>query len=128
MKKVLTGIVVTLLFTTGCSSAQNKQTTASSSNKAETVKVEVTLTKEGADKVEKQVEAVKGTNLLDLMTTQFKAKADNGFITEINGWAQDEAAGKYWLFQVNGVDSQVGAKDVVLKNGDQYDFRLEAMQ
>lgn len=127
MKKVLSSIVITLLFTTGCST-QNNQTTESSSSHNETVKVEVTLTKEGADTVEKQVEATKGTNLLDLMTTQFKAKADNGFITEINGWAQDEAAGKYWLFKVNGVDSQVGAKEVTLKNGDQYDFRLEAMQ
>ncbi|MCH4169081.1 MAG: DUF4430 domain-containing protein [Streptococcaceae bacterium] len=127
MKKVLSSIVITLLFTTGCS-AKNNQTTESSSSHNETVKVEVTLTKEGADTVEKQVEATKGTNLLDLMTTQFKAKADNGFITEINGWAQDEAAGKYWLFKVNGVDSQVGAKEVTLKNGDQYDFRLEAMQ
>lgn len=127
MKKVLSSIVITLLFTTGCST-QNNQTTESSSSHNETVKVEVTLTKEGADTVEKQVEATKGTNLLDLMTTQFKAKANNGFITEINGWAQDEAAGKYWLFKVNGVDSQVGAKEVTLKNGDQYDFRLEAMQ
>ncbi|MBS7578004.1 MULTISPECIES: DUF4430 domain-containing protein [unclassified Enterococcus] len=127
MKKILTGIVVTLLFTTGCAS-QNNQTKETSTSQTEMVKVEVTLTKEGSDTVEKQVEAKKGTNLLDLMTTQFKAKADNGFITEINGWAQDEAAGKYWLFKVNGTDSQVGAKEVKLKNGDQYDFRLEAMQ
>lgn len=127
MKKILSSIAITLLFTTGCS-AQSNQAKETDSSKTETVKVEVTLTKAGADTVEKQVEAKKDSNLLDLMTTQFKAKADNGFITEINGWAQDEAAGQYWLFKVNGVDSQVGAKEVKLKNGDQYDFRLEAMQ
>lgn len=127
MKKILSSIAITLLFTTGCS-AQSNQAKETDSSKTEIVKVEVTLTKAGADTVEKQVEAKKDSNLLDLMTTQFKAKADNGFITEINGWAQDEAAGQYWLFKVNGVDSQVGAKEVKLKNGDQYDFRLEAMQ
>lgn len=128
MKKLLPLIAVSFLFITGCSTQEKETKTVASSSKVETVKVEVSIYKDDTDKIEKTVEAEKGENLLDLMTSEFNAKDDNGFITEINGWAQDAAAGKYWMFKVNGEDSMVGAKEVEVKADDVYAFRLEEMK
>ena len=50
--------------------------------------------------------------LLDVMKAQLKIVEKDGFISSINGVEQVPAENKYWLFDVNGTMSPVGAKAV----------------
>lgn len=69
-----------------------------------------------------------GDNLLDVMKANLQIEEKDGFVSSINGNAQDGAANKYWLFDVNGEMSPVGAKEVILKQGDVIDWKLDVLQ
>ena len=69
-----------------------------------------------------------GDNLLDVMKAQLKIVEKDGFISSINGVEQVPAENKYWLFDVNGTMSPVGAKEVILKAGDVIDWKLNKLQ
>ena len=63
-----------------------------------------------------------------LMKAQLKIVEKDGFISSINGVEQVPAENKYWLFDVNGTMSPVGAKEVILKAGDVIDWKLNKLQ
>ena len=69
-----------------------------------------------------------GDNLLDVMKAQLKIVEKDGFISSINGVEQVPSEQKYWLFDVNGQMSPVGAKEVILKAGDVIDWKLNKLQ
>lgn len=66
--------------------------------------------------------------LFDVMEASFDVEDEDGFITAINGYEQDEDANKYWLFDLNGEMAPVGAQDLVLSDGDVVDFNLEELE
>lgn len=51
-------------------------------------------------------------------------KEDNGFVTAINGHAQDKDKGLYWTFTINGKMAEKGANDIKLSPNDQIVFNL----
>lgn len=73
----------------------------------------------------KSLELEEGTTLLEAMKANFDIEEDNDFITSINGQEQDNKANKYWLFDINGEESMVGAADVELQEDDFVEFNLE---
>ncbi|UJF15325.1 DUF4430 domain-containing protein [Jeotgalibaca sp. MA1X17-3] len=73
----------------------------------------------------KSLELEEGTTLLEAMKANFDIEEDNDFITSINGQEQDNEANKYWLFDINGEESMVGAADVELQEDDFVEFNLE---
>lgn len=75
----------------------------------------------------KTLELEEGTTLLEAMEANFDIEDDNDFITSINGRQQDDKADKYWLFDVNGEESMLGAADVKLQEGDLVEFNLEGI-
>lgn len=87
--------------------------------------VTITLSEDGEEISSKEVSFEEGDNLLDVMRENFEIEEDGGFITAIDGHAQDENANKYWLFTVNGEMSQVGANELELKEGDEVVFNLQ---
>lgn len=86
----------------------------------------ITLDFENDKKIDekKTVTIVKDQSLLDALKANFKIEEKGGFITSIDGKAQDEAAKKYWLFDINGKMADKGAADIHLKKGDKVAFYL----
>lgn len=90
----------------------------------ETAEISVSVDGEEIDGGSVTVELTEGEVLLDIMKANFEIEESNNFITTINGHAQDEAAGKWWLFDVNGEMGPVGAHEMELEDGDFVEFYL----
>ena len=140
MKKLL--LVLSLSFVLyGCSTTETFDTSSEelvlseevSSEAAETVSVTISLTDGGTVIVgsEKTVEVEAGANLLAVMRENYAIEEADGFITAIDGQTQveetAETKAKYWLFDVNGEPSMVGAADVALQEGDVIVWNLTEM-
>ncbi|CZQ90627.1 Hypothetical protein Tpal_1290 [Trichococcus palustris] len=141
MKKLLLALSLSFVLygcsttteTADTSSATQVSSAAVSSEAKETVAVTISL-KDGGTVIagsEKTVEIEAGANLLDVMKANYSIEEADGFITAIDGHAQVEASAetkaKYWLFDVNGEPSMVGAGDVVLQEGDEIVWNLTEM-
>ena len=140
MKKLLLALSLSLVLF-GCapteeaetSSVLQESTVAVSSEAAETVSVTISLTDGGTVVAgsEKTVEVEVGTSLFDVMKENYTIEEDGGFITASDGLAQveetAETKAKYWLFDVNGEPSMVGAADVALQEGDVIVWNLTEM-
>ena len=140
MKKLL--LVLSLSFVLyGCSTTGTFDTSSEelvlseevSSEAAETVSVTISLTDGGTVIAgsEKTVEVEAGANLLAVMRENYEIEEADGFITAIDGQTQveetAETKAKYWLFDVNGESSMVGAADVSLQEGDVIVWNLTEM-
>ena len=140
MKKLL--LVLSLSFVLyGCSTTETLDTSSEgivlseevSSEAAETVSVTISLTDGGTVIAvsEKTVEVEAGANLLAVMRENYAIEEADGFITAIDGQTQveetAETKAKYWLFDVNGESSMVGAADVSLQEGDVIVWNLTEM-
>ena len=140
MKKLL--LVLSLSFVLyGCSTTETFDTSSEelvlseevSSEAAETVSVTISLTDGGTVIAgsEKTVEVEAGANLLAVMRENYAIEEADGFITAIDGQTQveetAETKAKYWLFDVNGESSMVGAADVALQEGDVIVWNLTEM-
>lgn len=93
----------------------------------ETDTVSITI-KDGEETLtEKEVPIEEGAVLLDVMEENFQVEAtEDGFITSLEGVSQNEEEGKYWLFDINGEPSPVGAAEYELQPGDEIVFTLQA--
>ena len=140
MKKMLLALSLSLVLF-GCapteeaetSSILQESTVAASSEAAETVSVSISLTDGGTVIAgsEKTIEVEAGANLLAVMKENYTIEEADGFITAIDGQTQVEQTAdtkaKYWLFDVNGEPSMVGAADVALQEGDVIVWNLTEM-
>lgn len=66
--------------------------------------------------------------LLDVMKEHFEVEEENGFVMAINGNSQDPKNNKWWLFDINGKMSEVGAAEAILKAGDSVDWKLDVLE
>ncbi len=105
------------------------ESTVSISIQKETVTVNISLQEDGelVPETSKELEIVEGSNLLDIMEKNYKIEETDGFINSIEGISQDEAEGKYWLFDVNGEAAPLGAADTILEAGDKVVWNLSVM-
>ena len=140
MKKLLLALSLSLVLF-GCSPTEETETSsvlqestaAVSSEAAETVSVSISLTDGGTVIAgsEKTIEVEAGASLLDVMKENYTIEEADGFITAVDGQSQveqtAETKAKYWLFDVNGEPSMVGAADVALQEGDVIVWNLTEM-
>ena len=140
MKNLLLALSLSLVLF-GCAPADTAESAsvaesssvAVSSEAAETVSVTISLTDGGTVIAgsEKTIEVEAGANLLDVLKENYTIEDADGFITSIDGVVQTEATAetkaKYWLFDVNGEPSMVGAADVALQEGDVIVWNLTEM-
>lgn len=139
MKKWLL-LTASALFLVGCGEVETPpaESVESMSSTAESVAVvedamvsatiKVTVDGEAIDDGEQEVEVEEGTMLLDVMEEYYEIEETDTFISSINGHAQDADANKWWLFDVNGEMSEVGAADLEVKEGDLIEWKLEAFE
>ena len=140
MKKLLLALSLSLVLfgcapadTVDSASVAEASSVAISSEVAETVSVSISLTDGGTVIAgsEKTIEVEAGANLLAVMKENYTIEEADGFITAIDGQTQVEQTAdtkaKYWLFDVNGEPSMVGAADVALQEGDVIVWNLTEM-
>lgn len=133
MKKWLLLLASTLVLV-GCGQTTQTEETAStpveSSEQAVLAEVTVSVTVDGEeiDEGEQVLEVEEGAILLDVMEEHYELEEADGFISAINGYEQDEEAGKYWLFDLNGEMAEVGAAELELSDGDLVEWKLEAFE
>lgn len=133
MKKWLLLLASTLVLV-GCGqTTQTEEVTSTpveSSEQAVLAEVTVSVTVDGEeiDEGEQVLEVEEGAILLDVMKEQYELEEADGFISAINGYEQDEEAGKYWLFDLNGEMAEVGAAELELSDGDLVEWKLEAFE
>lgn len=132
MKKLLT-LTLTLLTLSALSACErtSKETAASATSSTSAVVSEtatLTLQEDGKELATQDVKVTEDTTVYEALSSTFSVKADQGFITEIDGHSQDEKAGKYWLYTVNGQMAEKGAQETPLKAGDKIVFNLQVMK
>ncbi|MBF7094000.1 DUF4430 domain-containing protein [Streptococcus sp. HF-1907] len=124
MKKVFNLLLVGLmsLVLVACGNSGATKTSASSS--AESLKIQLVV-KEDTNTIDEKVTADKGDTVMDVLKDNYKVVEKDGFITSIDGISQDEKAGKYWMFKVNGKMAPKAADKIKVKNGDKVEFYQE---
>lgn len=119
MKKI-SQLLIALFMLIGlsaCSPKNDSNTTPSS--KEQLVELIVKLDNE---EISEKVTFEDGETVMDVLKENYKVKENKGFITEIDGVSQDEAAGKYWMFDVNDKTAPKAANQIKLKDGDKVEF------
>lgn len=125
--------ILGVLTISGCAT-NTSETKSTSSNESSTSQAiaqttaTIVITVDGKEVENKEVSFNEGDVLYDVMAANFEIEDQDGFINSIDGQSQDESAGKYWMYDLNGEMALEGAKDLVLKSGDTVLFKLEVMK
>lgn len=135
MKKkqlLLSGLVLGMFLVSGCTTLANEATLTTTTTQESVSPVEQTATiilQEDGKEITKEVVSFEpGAVVFDVMDEHFEIVHQDGFITSIDGMTQDEAANKYWLYDINGEMALKGAKELALQDGDEILFKLEEMK
>ncbi|MCC9273277.1 MAG: DUF4430 domain-containing protein [Enterococcus aquimarinus] len=135
MKKkqlLLSGLVLGMFLASGCTTPANEATVSTTTTQESVAPVEQTATiilQEDGKEITKEVVSFEpGAVVFDVMDEHFEIVHQDGFITSIDGMTQDEAANKYWLYDINGEMALKGAKELALQAGDEILFKLEEMK
>lgn len=126
MKKIIYSLVVVLVGLGILGGCNNKEKTTSSQLSASVQQQEATilLQEDGKEFANQKVTFETGENLLEVLQKTFKVEEENGFITEIEGYKQDQTQQKYWLFTIDGETATKGAAEIELKPGQKIVFNL----
>ena len=135
MKKkqlLLNGLILGMFLISGCTTQANEATLTTTTTQESVSPVEQTATiilQEDGKEITKEVVSFEpGAVVFDVMDEHFEIVHQDGFITSIDGMTQDEAANKYWLYDINGEMALKGAKEIALQAGDEILFKLEEMK
>ncbi|GAA2909635.1 DUF4430 domain-containing protein [Enterococcus pseudoavium] len=129
MKKtmILAALLVSLVGFTGCQKNEPATSQETSVSQKTEQKATVKLQEDGKELSKKTINFEKGATLYDVMAKNFTIEDQDGFITKIEGHAQDENAKKYWTFKINDKEIMKGAKEVKVKGNDKIVFDLAKM-
>lgn len=125
-------LLIASLFLVGCTTidpSSNTQTLEESNIKqAQTMEITIQLKINDASDQQKEISVKEGTTALDALKQAYDVKESDGFVTEIDGYANDEATQTYWMYEVNGEMAEVGAGDYLLTDQDTMTWTLETIQ
>lgn len=137
MKKII-GISLLSLLLTGCGNREEAAGNEYSENTGQDVpgteeSVSVQFEFEVDDQIYDVDEDTLGetaelqpeTTLLDAMENQYEVIDNDGFITSIAGYEQDEEENAYWMYEINGEMAQIGAAEYIVEDGDQITWNLK---
>lgn len=125
-------LLIASLFLVGCTtidSSSNTQTLEESNiEQAQTMEITIQLKINDASDQQKEISVKEGTTALDALKQAYDVKESDGFVTEIDGYANNEATQTYWMYEVNGEMAEVGAGDYLLTDQDTMTWTLETIQ
>lgn len=90
--------------------------------------IDILVDGEAVADLSKEVTAEEGMYLLEVMEDTYDIEETDGFISSIEGYEQDEADNRYWLYYINGESGEVGAADYAPEAADQIEWRLESFE
>lgn len=124
MKKIIKiAMFMMLLFFLGaCGKATDKKEATKTSE--ELLNVIIILKEDDKEFDKKELKVKKDESLQTIMETNYKLEMANDFISGIDDHLQDAKTSKYWLYDVNGKQPDVGAVEYFLKNGDTVTWTL----
>ncbi|WP_086313477.1 hypothetical protein A5821_000982 [Enterococcus sp. 7F3_DIV0205] len=124
MKKfVKVAMVLTVIFLLGaCGKASDTKKV-----EEDAMKVTIILKEDDKEFDKKEVKVKKDESLQTVMETNYKVDMDKDFISGIDGHVQDAKTSKYWLYDVNGKQPEVGAVEYFLKDGDTVTWTLNKL-
>ena len=132
MKKIFSLLTLAFaLLLVGCGSSQtntDKGSSSADSSVKKELKISISIAPDGQEKSEKTVAVEEGKTAMDALKKAYKVEEKDGFITSIDGHAQDEAKGLYWMFKVNGEMAPKSANQITVKDGDKLEFYQEVYQ
>ncbi|EOI01904.1 hypothetical protein UAY_01312 [Enterococcus moraviensis ATCC BAA-383] len=94
---------------------------------ADNLNVTIILKEDDKEFDKKELKVKKDESLQTVMEVNYKVEMDKDFISGIDGHMQDAAASKYWLYDVNGKQPDVGAVEYFLKDGDTVTWTLNKL-
>ncbi|MCQ9210191.1 DUF4430 domain-containing protein [Granulicatella seriolae] len=126
MKKILAIILSFMTVLLVACQAESAKTDSVSSTEVVKVSVQILIQGEEVAGLKKEVEVPKEQSLMDLMKNNYTIEETGGLIETINDIKADSGdhKGRYWKLLVNQKMSQVGAGEVLVKDGDQVQFDL----
>jgi len=105
--------------------AEDATEEAETNSEEVTVNFDIVIDGEAVADLSQEVTVSEGTYLLDAMHNTYDVEEEGGFISAIEGYEQDDNAGRYWLYYINDEMPSVGAAKYELQEGDQIEWRLE---
>jgi len=134
-------LIVAISLLVGCTSGDNNEDPATNHNQTEvndnssvsseneeTISIVISVDHGEEVITEKEVTIEDGAILMDILKEHLDIDEDAGLIESIEGVAQDEDEGKYWLYTVNGEEAMVGANEYELTSGDEVVFDLHSWE
>ena len=103
MKKTLYSFFAVLaalvLVSCGQSKSSTTESSASSSQvaKEKQITITVSIAPEGQEAQSKTLKVAEKANLMEVLKANYKIEEKSGLITSIDGVAQDESKGLYWM-------------------------------
>ncbi|WP_375180588.1 DUF4430 domain-containing protein [Enterococcus rotai] len=94
---------------------------------ADNLSVTIILKEDDKEFDKKELKVKKDESLQTVMEVNYKVEMDKDFISGIDGHMQDATASKYWLYDVNGKQPDVGAVEYFLKDGDTVTWTLNKL-
>lgn len=135
MKRLVSLLLVLAVSGCGANTAtpvatENTTTSVISSTVSNVQTVTINLWVEGEKQTVEvlEISSDEEVTLLDVMKEHFEIEEENGFVMSINGNSQEPKNNKWWLFDINGKMSEVGAAEAILKAGDSVDWKLDVLE
>lgn len=128
MKKRLLSIFLLLAVAITFVGCKNNSNTDSTTSGEYSLEATIELIEDGESFKKETLNFNEGEKLLDVMKRNLEVVEKDGFITSIEGHAQDEDSNKYWLYTVNGEMAEVGANQFELHDRDEVVFTLEELK
>ncbi|ALS00354.1 hypothetical protein ATZ33_02855 [Enterococcus silesiacus] len=127
MKKIINAaMIMMMIFILGaCGQATDKKDTTKASENA--LSITIVLKEDGKEFDKKELNIKKDESLQTVMETNYKVEMSKDFISGIDGRVQDEKSSKYWMYDVNGKQPDVGAVEYFLKDGDTVTWTLNKL-
>lgn len=93
------------------------------------VNVAVYVDGESVEDLEKEVAVEEEQSVLEIMDEYYDIDgAEEGFISSIEGYEQDDSEGLYWMYYVNEEMAEVGAADYIPELADEIQWKLEKFE
>ncbi len=142
MEKKLYGRLATLLFSgvllVGCGNQEADAPAETAAEETESVEViadekvvsvAIYVDGESVEDLEKEVSVEEEQSVLAIMDEYYDIDgAEEGFITAIEGYEQDDSEGLYWMYYVNEEMAPVGAADYIPEESDAIEWKLEKFE
>ena len=127
MKKVMRVVLVmvALVLLGACGNTKEQKETAETKEAA--AKITIVLIEDEKEFAKKEVTVDKNESLQTVMEKNFKVEMDKDFIVGIDGHKQDAKASKYWLYDVDGKQPDVGAVEYFPKDGETITWSLNKL-